>query len=244
MGSTDAGETFLTGWEPTRHEVTTTFLRSLVDDNTYASADSYEASAYSDQSSLGRLPLFAFSLNNLTTIATIRSFARTRPGRAGSGRATLLLAVLEADGPDTVTLRQGPERGKEVSVMRCLCGDDDGELAKITAWREPAEEMGAAGVRRGDVIHFDGILAPSTSTCMVLTASIGLHATWDAAGVMSFTAAPAHRTRATVCYRTLPAPGAPLDRALRPDLRLGASEPAVRRVQSVVAWFERLAGLR
>jgi hypothetical protein len=44
--------------------------------------------------------------------------------------------------------------------MRCLCGDDDGELAKITAWREPAEEMGAAGVRRGDVIHFDGISTP------------------------------------------------------------------------------------
>jgi hypothetical protein len=152
--------------------VTTTFLRSRVDDQTYASADSYEASAYSDQSSLGRLPLFAFSLNNLTTITTIRSFARTRPGRAGSGRATLLLAVLEADGPDTVTLRQGAERGKEVSVMRCLCGDDDGELAKITAWREPAEEMGAAGVRRGDVIHFDGISA-SFALKLPLTDGIG-----------------------------------------------------------------------
>jgi hypothetical protein len=33
------------------------------------------------------------------------------------------------------------------------------------------------------------------------------------------------------------------DRQLRPDLRLGMSEPSVRKVQNVVSWFERMAGL-
>jgi hypothetical protein len=69
-----------------------------------------------------------------------------RPGRAGSDGATLLLAVLGADGSDTVTRRQGPERGKEMSVMRCPYGDEKSQLAKITAWRELAEEMATAGV--------------------------------------------------------------------------------------------------
>jgi hypothetical protein len=86
-------------------------VRSRINDPTYVSADLYEALAYSDQLSLGRLPLFAFLLNSLTTLANIRSFARTRPGRAGSECAALVLAVLEADGLNTVTLRQDPERG-------------------------------------------------------------------------------------------------------------------------------------
>jgi hypothetical protein len=38
--------------------VTTTFLRSRVDDETYASADSYQASACSDQSSLSVVYVF------------------------------------------------------------------------------------------------------------------------------------------------------------------------------------------
>ena len=33
------------------------------------------------------------------------------------------------------------------------------------------------------------------------------------------------------------------DGRLRPDLRLGHSEPAVRKVAAVVRWFESMAGL-
>jgi hypothetical protein len=33
------------------------------------------------------------------------------------------------------------------------------------------------------------------------------------------------------------------DNRLRPDLRLGESDAAVRKVGAVVQWFERLAGL-
>lgn len=35
----------------------------------------------------------------------------------------------------------------------------------------------------------------------------------------------------------------PDDARLRPDLELGQSEAAVRRVMTLVKWFERLAGL-
>lgn len=34
-----------------------------------------------------------------------------------------------------------------------------------------------------------------------------------------------------------------VDYLLRPDLRLGGIDPAVRRVEDVVRWFEQMAGL-
>lgn len=36
----------------------------------------------------------------------------------------------------------------------------------------------------------------------------------------------------------------PEDARYRPDLRLGISDSAVRKVSTVVAWFESMAGLR
>ena len=47
--------------------------------------------------------------------------------------------------------------------------------------------------------------------------------------------------RAQLCYRTLPS--ARSDAGLRPDLRLGQSDAAVRRVGSLVRWFEGVAGI-
>ncbi len=35
----------------------------------------------------------------------------------------------------------------------------------------------------------------------------------------------------------------PADARLRPDLRLGISDPSVRKVESLVRWFETMAGL-
>ena len=45
----------------------------------------------------------------------------------------------------------------------------------------------------------------------------------------------------TICYRTMPYTHE--DGRLRPDLRLGESDPSVRKVASVVLWFHRTAGL-
>jgi hypothetical protein len=41
----------------------------------------------------------------------------------------------------------------------------------------------------------------------------------------------------------MPRTSVPADMQLRPDLRLGASDAAVRRVAAVVSWFESTAGL-
>jgi len=59
---------------------------------------------------------------------------------------------------------------------------------------------------------------------------------------VSLTASPNLKSRMEVCYRTMPY--AHEDRKLRPDLRLGRSDPAVRKVAAVVHWFEAIAGLR
>lgn len=55
------------------------------------------------------------------------------------------------------------------------------------------------------------------------------------------TASPYLKSRLVICYRTMPYTHE--DGTLRPDLRLGNSEPSVRKVSAIVTWFERMAGL-
>lgn len=113
------------------------------------SANSYTY-AYSSTSSIARFPDFHFSLGTLSALASAR------------GKACLLLAVLEVDGPDEVTLRRGPDAGRVVSVLRLIVGDEASTIRKLTAWREIAESWGGTaqdtvgvGVRRGDVVYFE-----------------------------------------------------------------------------------------
>jgi hypothetical protein len=69
----------------------------------------------------------------------------------------LLVAALEVDGPDMVKIKNGPDAGKEVAVLRMIVGDEEGRVGKITAWRDVAETWGGivegtVRVKRGDVI--------------------------------------------------------------------------------------------
>jgi hypothetical protein len=103
---------------------------------------------YSDTSSIARFPNFQFSLGTLSELA----FAQ--------GKTCLLLAVLEVDGPDDVTVRRGPDAGRVVSVLRLIVGDEASTIRKLTAWREVAEAWGGAtqdavGIRCGDVVYFE-----------------------------------------------------------------------------------------
>ncbi|KAH9961354.1 hypothetical protein BC827DRAFT_1260528 [Russula dissimulans] len=186
--------------------------------------DHLSSNAYSDTdtSSIARFPDFQFSLGTLSTLASAR------------GKTCLLLAVLEVDGPDEVTIRRGPETGQVVSVLRLIVGDEASTIRKLTAWRQVAETWGggsaprdAVGIRRGDVVHFE--TTPAEGGAGAPTPTI--------------TASPHHHSRAKICYRTMPREAVPADMYLRPDLRLGASDAAVRRVAAVVGWFERMAGL-
>jgi hypothetical protein len=105
--------------------------------------DSY----YSDTSSIVRFPDFQFSLGALSALAS------------ANGKVCLLLAVLEVDGPDDVTVRRGPDTGRVISVLRLILGDETSTICKLTAWREIAETWGgstqAVGIRRGDVVYFE-----------------------------------------------------------------------------------------
>ena len=49
------------------------------------------------------------------------------------------------------------------------------------------------------------------------------------------------KSRMEICYRTMPL--SPDDSRFRPDLRLGFSDASVRKVATVVEWFETTAGL-
>ena len=125
------------------------------------SANSYTY-AHSSTSSIARFPDFQFSLGTLSALV----FAR--------GKTCLLLAVLEVDGPDEVTLRRGPDAGRVVSVLRLIVGDEASTIRKLTAWREVAESWGGTaqdtvGVRRGDVVYFESAppcLVPLTHACL------------------------------------------------------------------------------
>ena len=82
---------------------------------------------------------------------------------SAQGKTCLLLAVLEVDGPDEVTVRRGPETGRTVSVLRLIVGDEASTIRKLTAWREVAETWGGAtqdavGIRCGDVVYFESTL--------------------------------------------------------------------------------------
>ncbi|KAF6761318.1 hypothetical protein DFP72DRAFT_1165765 [Ephemerocybe angulata] len=139
-----------------------------------------------------------------------------------------LLAVLEVEGPDVITIWKGREAGKQVGILKGILGDEEGRVCKFTGWREVAEEWGGVGEgegwKRGDVVYLESLTAecePSMSPTL--------------------TASPNLKSKMTVCYRTMP--HAHEDRAFRPDLRLGESDSCVRKVASVVRWFERMAGL-
>ena len=55
---------------------------------------------------------------------------------------------------------------------------------------------------------------------------------------VQLTASPYLRSNMVLCYRTLPYDRG--DRRYRPDLRLGQTDLAVKKVSSVVEWFEQM----
>jgi hypothetical protein len=71
----------------------------------------------------------------------------------------------------------------------------------------------------------------------------GVRAVWESGSPLSLTASPNLKSKAEICYRILPRTSFPDDVRLRPDLNLGRSDVAVRRVSEIVRWFETMVGL-
>lgn len=80
-------------------------------------------------------------------------------GGKGSRKVAILAAVLEVEGPDTITIKQGKDAGKQVSLLKMILGDEDGNVCKLTAWREIADAWGgnvaSPAVKRGDILFIE-----------------------------------------------------------------------------------------
>jgi len=178
---------------------------------------------YSDASSITRFPAFKFTLHSITSLSSLAALPTK-----GTKKVSVLLAVLEVEGPDCIRIKKGVDAGKEVSILKMILGDEVGQVCKLTAWREVADAWGGGSgtcaVKRGDIVFIENVTAtydPTTSTTL--------------------SASPYLKSNIEICYRTMPYTHD--DNRLRPDLRLGISDAAVRKVAAIVKWFEGMAGL-
>ena len=72
------------------------------------------------------------------------------------------MAVLEVEGPDMVTIRKGQYAGNQTSILKMIVGDGDGNILKLTAWRDVAEAWGIGTdrqppIRRGYIVLFQSV---------------------------------------------------------------------------------------
>ncbi|KAJ3535488.1 hypothetical protein NMY22_g6467 [Coprinellus aureogranulatus] len=193
-----------------------------VSDSGFFESQQTQSFNYSDASSIARFPTFHFNIHALSSLSqltkTLNAQGRLVPATVKGRKVNLLLAILEVDGPETITIKNGKDAGKKVGLLKLILGDQEGSVCKLTAWREVAEEWGGVGrglgCKRGDVVHLENVTVdcdPSTSP--------------------NLTASPNLKSKMTVCYRTMPY--AHEDGVFRPDLRLGESDPCVRKVAAV-----------
>ncbi|KAI5985647.1 hypothetical protein EDD15DRAFT_2582430 [Pisolithus albus] len=249
----DDATTFLT-WPPTpaatqpsKKSVNATSAPSfLLTSQSQPHVGTYETqeTAYSDEntSSVTRFPNFQFSLHTVTSLASLHSTLcgqdQVQRRQKNSLKVNVLVAILEVEGPDTIKVKTGPRAGQEVSILKLILGDEEGCVCRLTAWRDTAEVWGGYGmdsdsppaITRGDVVYFE---------------SEHHHHHLNHYPLPPSPLPPPHRcippSRSQICYRTLPTTRT--DARLRPDLRLGCSDVAVRRVGVLVRWFEDVAGV-
>jgi len=109
-----------------------------------------------DGSSISHFPIFNFNLN---TVASLITIFQSRKFDEPSTTVTLLLGVLEVDGPNYVTIKTGNHPGSEVGLLKLIVGDEQGAISKAVAWRETADVWGGMGnepaLKRGDIVLFE-----------------------------------------------------------------------------------------
>ena len=249
--STRAAETFIT-WSPTPNRTkgaSGSQVSSGLQESTMEETQETASHEYSDTSSIGRFPHFSFNLHTLRLVKALVEMAKSSRTK-GTLKVSVLMAVLEVEGPDAVTIRKGQHAGNQASILKMILGDGDGNVLKLTAWRDVAELWGIGTdtqppIRRGDVVLFQSLslVCFQGMSSLANSGHADLSFGWDpsSGAPPTFTASPYMGPTAEICYRTMPQ--TPQDGRLRPDLRLSESDASVRKVAVLVAWFERLAGL-
>lgn len=105
-----------------------------------------------DNISIARLPSFHIPVNRLSNIESVLRIENSAyPVR----KVCLLVAILDMEGPNVVRVKKGQYAGKETTVLGLVVGDEEGKIAKITVWRECAEEWSGM-VQKGDVVYLRG----------------------------------------------------------------------------------------
>lgn len=122
---------------------------------------SLEESSYSTSPSvIHQLPKFRVPLLSLSPLHAI-SNGTINTEDSNSKKVSILVAVLDVDGPEYVRITKGVDRGIEVGLLKLVLGSVDGSICRLTVWRERAELWGNL-TRRGDVVLFQG-----TSPCLI-----------------------------------------------------------------------------
>ncbi|KAF7318139.1 hypothetical protein HMN09_00322000 [Mycena chlorophos] len=180
--------------------------------------------------SIAHFPAFHFSLNALTPLSALMK-AR---GKGSNTKVTMLLAVLEVDGPDTFRFKKGKDAGKESHVLKMILGDEEGNVCKLTAWREVAQDWGGSGddiaAKRGDVLLLTGESLQFPAWLPAYASLVDVMAAYEPSTAVTLTASPWHKPKLEICYRTMPYTHE--DQRLRPDLRLGVRNKTGIRVDS------------
>lgn len=170
--SSRAAETFI-AWSPTQNR-TKNASRSqgssgICQESTIEETQETASYDYSDTSSIGRFPHFSFNLHTLRLVKALVDMAKSSRTK-GTLKVNVLMAVLEVEGPDTVTIKKGQHVGDQVSILKMILGDGDGNVLKLTAWRDVAELWGIETdtqppIRRGDVVLFQSSSSFASGTC-------------------------------------------------------------------------------
>ena len=243
-----------------------TFLRTSVSvsriRSTFADFETQETGSYdySDASSIANFPVFHFNLHNVCTIASLAHPTQETQPRVSSKlsrKVNLLVAILEIEGPETIRIKKGLDAGTEVTLLKFIVGDETGAICRLSAWREVAEDWAGLDpasktpqAKKGDIVFLESEACPSFATFIATHAGsrLDIQASWEPetggeADVVrvACSASPHLKSRLELCFRALPSTSQ--DAQFRPDLRLGLSDAVVRKVASVVNWFEGMAGL-
>jgi len=106
-----------------------------------------------DSTSIARLPSYHIPVNQLSSIASVLRMENSAyPAR----KVCMLVAILDMEGPNVVRIKKGQYAGQDTVVLGLVVGDEKAKIAKVTVWRERAEEWGGM-LRKGDVVHMRGM---------------------------------------------------------------------------------------
>lgn len=110
----------------------------------------------SEGSSVSRFPTFHFNLDHITNLSSLALSHNQRPRFL---KVSLLVSVLEVDGPVYITTKnkQNPE---EIALLKLMISDVGGQICRLVVWRETAEMWGGLSwsdpaLKRGDVVYFE-----------------------------------------------------------------------------------------